>query len=142
MTGYVGYARASTVAQVSSCPRQRQEISEFAEKHGLQLEVIFQDFGWSGELGRAHRPGWDAMLKRAEESPIVLIIEAHDRACRGALAGEELGQAMKAGHILKVHGILDVEFEAAIGPTIYAGLEHMLCAGCKVSVALRLGVKR
>lgn len=97
----VSYLRVSSVGQVAGdgFPRQREAITTYAERNGIQIVGEFRDEGVSGTTEHADREGFTALLERIAGNCVRLVlVERSDRLARDLLVQETLlNSLMKLG---------------------------------------------
>ena len=87
----LSYLRVSGLGQVDGdgLPRQREAVTRYARRAGLQLMDEFAVAGVSGTTELADRPGLAALLDRIESNGArVVIVERADRLARDLVVGE------------------------------------------------------
>jgi site-specific DNA recombinase len=90
---YVGYTRVSTHLQVTegtSLESQEQAINRYSEDHGLKLEKIYTDAGYSGK-NISNRPAMKSLIEDIKSNRLIGIIYTQlDRLARNLVHCEEL----------------------------------------------------
>jgi DNA invertase Pin-like site-specific DNA recombinase len=89
----VTYLRVSSAGQVEGdgFPRQREAVSAYAARNGIQLVGEFRDEGVSGTTEHTDREGFAAMLARIAGNCVRLVlVERSDRLARDLLVQETL----------------------------------------------------
>lgn len=106
-----GYIRVSTLKQELGPEAQKRIITDYAERHGLNIEMIFADKGVSAKIPLSERPGGRDMAATVQRGDHVIIAKL-DRAFRrlsDCAAHLEKWESMQLRiHICDMGGVLDM----------------------------------
>jgi DNA invertase Pin-like site-specific DNA recombinase len=87
----VGYVRVSGKSQIDGdgLERQRLEICQYADAHGIQVTEWFRELGVSGAKAGEDRPAWtELMLRVSRDGVRTILIERLDRLARDLMVQE------------------------------------------------------
>ena len=94
----VTYLRVSSVGQVDGdgLTRQREAVSDYARRQGIEIVGEFRDEGVSGATDHADREGFSNLLARIAGNCVrVVLVERADRVARDLLVQETMLLAMR-----------------------------------------------
>lgn len=85
------YLRVSGKGQVEGdgFPRQREAVTRYAKRHGMEIEREFRDEGVSGTKDAFDRPGLTDLLVAIKSNGVrTILVERADRLARDLMVGE------------------------------------------------------